>query len=161
MNSGLSVLTPKYTRGFNCKPDAKNPKIYVLADDPLNIDYPMAKQIAGRSCRDGDYSELTIIYSCKPGKTFVPTAKYFSQITHSYPGSFNVCSVMFLAYRIVKKRGYSLTDDDNGPSWLACYRDGLINWAKMSTADFWSAKDRQKHRAAIRDQHVAEFPNNQ
>ena len=138
MNSGLSVLNRKYTRGFNCKPDAKNPKVFVLVDEPLNIDYPMAQQIAGRSCRDGDYSELTIIYSCKPGKTFVPTVKFFATNTHTYQGSFPVCSVMYLAYRIIVKKKINIVNDANGPSWLPCFRAGLLNWSTMSHTDFWS-----------------------
>ena len=55
---GLVVLDDTFSRGFNGKPDLKNPKVFVLVDMPMTIDYPMAKQIAGRSCRDGDTPEI-------------------------------------------------------------------------------------------------------
>ena len=59
---GLIILNITFSRGFNCKPDLKNPKIFVLVDNAYTLDYPMAKQIAGRSCRDGETPELQIIW---------------------------------------------------------------------------------------------------
>ena len=134
MTSGVCFMGSNCIRGFNAKPNCKNPQVNVIVDHLSALNSVNLLQMAGRGVRDGSQPSIDCFWK-REDETSVHDSEKVKNRVVPMIFDFGNTQVLYQGWRIILvEKKYTYT-------WIKAFRQAVTSWNQMGTDSFEEQED--------------------